>query len=1671
MADPVVKLRLTAESGQFVGEVRVVQRELDTLTRSAGGAGSAARQAATGVDRLGSSADRVSRDNLRGLNREVDRFGQLARLAFAVELARRGVQLADSWATIQSRLQLATGSLERYNAAQAITFDIAQRTFTALDSTASLYGRLQAAADTLGQSQATALRVTELINKSFQISGTQAAAASAAITQFAQGLDAGALRGDEFNSVMEQAPRLATALAKGLNVGRGELRAMAEDGKLTAAVIIKALQSQGAAIDAEFAKLPLTAGRAWQQLENVVLRTIGRINEQTQATRTIAEGLQAVAEIVERVPAALDIWITRLSAIADESHGLATEIGAVGAAWDAVVSFISGPAIDELMILPVSLSTLVTIAVGEFDKLRIGAGEQLTLLRIGGQRAWYALTEGATIAGLEMGQAIGRALDGILTRYASLIQAVAAAADGAGLEGAAGRLRETAQAVLGYAGAEQAAANAIRATRAEYLVLNGTLDLQEALVSGLAESKRVAADTAIQAALDEREAALKQLQTQRQSIAASEALGKAVEKAGDAKEKAGQKTRRMSAELRAYVEAAKAAERASEDLARMGERLQEQNQQIRDKLAGLTDQQVEYNATVREADAALQEAIAIGTGWMLAVERHREVLEQANIALRLRNELEAKNDAEQRRRKEGYRDLASAAQRYGEMAGQAAASLFDDWERLYAAGERRGRAYWDAMLDMIKRAVIAMVFEWGKTSVIGLFGGPRAAGGGSFLGSALAAFGGYGGTGMAGSGGMGGGNGSSAPIGRDYVAASGGGVSLFDGAAWVAAGRSLYAGFSQFAWGSGQMTAFGSQMGVAAYGPGMTTTYTPTGAGVYAGYAAGITGAYYGFTQRGNGGSSSVAAGLSYGALGLGAVGAVGGLATGAGAVAGATGAFASIGAASWIPVVGWILAILALIDIAGGGRLFGTKPRTQYADVGLNIGPEGGYSTLALTTVRQRSLFGGRDWDTHSGRGTAEMDEAARELFTVVRDSVLRVARATGEELGPMIEASLHSINKYDKRGNVIGTRYEAYIRGVRYEEDTAELAAARIQAEAILNQLGDAAVQAAERWRRSVESLREATALLVAVQTDISNGNRLFGEISLTQVANAVAEYQQGNESLVETYARLRAEVASLQDAFALAGAALTRRGSELVAFANAIAMEAGGGEASNQLWQGFFQRFYTQAELAQRRVETLQPQVSQQLGALGLRSDTSLETFRIAFERALPTLTAEQVVQWLRAADALATLNDQLGQTVAVAQAATAARYDYAAAVTDIERQIAALAGHAPTAFQQALAGIGANLTNMTRFLNEAARAAGLAGAREQDLARARALAAAHAAAAARQLEQASRDIATQLFGDTALMQTAAQTGGALQGVATGLESIQSAAERFRDGLLLDDALSPLNVQQRFDEAMRQLRLTGDESIGRQALELGRDLMASGEDYRTLFDLVTSLIRPHVDTTTTPGGSMALPAAQPATLTPAERLALAQQLAQNVADLSGYGERSFADVAGMLDFTLTQLGNELGLQGDALTAYLESLRAESYGLDDLSTVIAREVDRLIAAISTARGADLPEGEKLAPDTDDVVIVPPRENAAPAYRGVRPSPAATEEADTAALIAAINGMSARVEAALDTLVRVAAASGTATESGLDQVVDETRGSAREIRALAEVLSAGIGRTRNVLP
>lgn len=217
---------------------------------------------------------------------------------------------ADAYNLMNARLRLATTSQEEFNVAQRELNRIAQETEAPVQSLVTLYGRISRPLREAGRSQQDILAVTEAVSTSFRVSGATAQEAENGVIQFAQALGAGALRGEEFNSVAEQAPRLMLALADGIGVPVGALKEMAAQGQLTAQVVTDALTGQLETLRKEAATLPDTVGGAMTKLADRWREAIGQADVQP-----LIDSINSLGETLSD-PAVMSNLIALASALA-----------------------------------------------------------------------------------------------------------------------------------------------------------------------------------------------------------------------------------------------------------------------------------------------------------------------------------------------------------------------------------------------------------------------------------------------------------------------------------------------------------------------------------------------------------------------------------------------------------------------------------------------------------------------------------------------------------------------------------------------------------------------------------------------------------------------------------------------------------------------------------------------------------------------------------------------------------------------------------------------------------------------------------------------------------------------------------------------------------------------------------------------------------------------------------------------------------------------------------------------------------------------------------------------------------------------------------------------------------------------------------------------------------
>jgi tape measure domain-containing protein len=258
---------------------------------------------------------RVTEDGSRVVSRNIENIGKSSSVAErslgALKATIAGVvsgvvlnqlkELADSYTRIQNQLRLSTSGQENLNAVFDELVAISMRTRSSLEGNVELYSRLTMAAKALGASQQEVLQFTESVNKAIKISGASTSEASAGLRQLSQALASGVLRGDEFNSIMENLPAVADVVSKSLGVQRGELRAMAEEGKLTGDIILKAFREARAELDEKFAKTVPTISEGFVMLKNQLLVTVGAIDSASGASSALGGGFLVILEAMKEV--------------------------------------------------------------------------------------------------------------------------------------------------------------------------------------------------------------------------------------------------------------------------------------------------------------------------------------------------------------------------------------------------------------------------------------------------------------------------------------------------------------------------------------------------------------------------------------------------------------------------------------------------------------------------------------------------------------------------------------------------------------------------------------------------------------------------------------------------------------------------------------------------------------------------------------------------------------------------------------------------------------------------------------------------------------------------------------------------------------------------------------------------------------------------------------------------------------------------------------------------------------------------------------------------------------------------------------------------------------------------------------------------------------------------
>lgn len=312
MADSNINVRISADSSEATAAVNKVANKIGSeLPKSVAAASDKVAKEAAGI-----------RAEIKSIVSQMNKGLQFAGAVTGIglvadkikDVAVAAAQTADELTSIRSRLNLINDGSQTTAEIMNKVFDAAQRSRGSYTDMADSVAKLNMLAKDAFSSNDEAIAFVEQLNKQFKISGASVQEASAAMYQLTQSMAAGKLQGDEFHSIMENAPLLAQSIANEMGMTVGQLKEMSSQGLITSDIIKEALFNSAEETNAKFAEIPMTFAEVGQSIQNELIQAFQPVLEQISAIPQSGE-FQALSE-------GIGVAIRGMAVVAQGSIGL-----------------------------------------------------------------------------------------------------------------------------------------------------------------------------------------------------------------------------------------------------------------------------------------------------------------------------------------------------------------------------------------------------------------------------------------------------------------------------------------------------------------------------------------------------------------------------------------------------------------------------------------------------------------------------------------------------------------------------------------------------------------------------------------------------------------------------------------------------------------------------------------------------------------------------------------------------------------------------------------------------------------------------------------------------------------------------------------------------------------------------------------------------------------------------------------------------------------------------------------------------------------------------------------------------------------------------------------------------------------------------------------------------
>ena len=306
--------------------INAVESKIGKIKKNLSEVGTASTRAADmtskGMATVGNASERAKQktesafsgieSKARGANEELHKMdstltglknkfvGALAFLGVTLSLGNI-IRMVDEWKVVNGQVALTTKNQQESLMVQKELYRMAIDTRQAYASTATLYASVARNSSELGKSAEDVLGFTEDVSRAMMIGGGSAASQQAALIQLGQALGSGVLRGDELNSIMEQAPRLAKAIAEGMGTTIAQLRVLGKEGKLTAIDVFDAIRKSSEKLKREMGKIPWTVNQAGVRVSNALGNLFSKLEKKTGIVSSIAKGFASIGDYIDNI--------------------------------------------------------------------------------------------------------------------------------------------------------------------------------------------------------------------------------------------------------------------------------------------------------------------------------------------------------------------------------------------------------------------------------------------------------------------------------------------------------------------------------------------------------------------------------------------------------------------------------------------------------------------------------------------------------------------------------------------------------------------------------------------------------------------------------------------------------------------------------------------------------------------------------------------------------------------------------------------------------------------------------------------------------------------------------------------------------------------------------------------------------------------------------------------------------------------------------------------------------------------------------------------------------------------------------------------------------------------------------------------------------------------------